>query len=331
MALPIAYLRKLETALDPKIKQGQVFQLTAPANEAGCVDFGSNNTLSLGGSKAIRDEFFRELARNPNFEIGTGSSRVLGGTTRYASKLERDLALYNKADDGLIFPSEYEGNIAIHATLPQKGDVLIHDAKIHASTREGMRASKAETIRSFAHNDPQSLFDVIEEVKLSEHGISDGHNTVFVTLESIYSMDGDIAPLMELTAEAKRALPKGNLILILDEAHSHGMIGPNGAGLACHLGLENEFAVRLHTYGKAAGAGGGKVLHDAYYTRKYMLIIRAIAIVLCNSLVKGYLVSHARNLIFTTVPSFTFFATIRAATTVMTGEEGNLVSSCMHL
>lgn len=79
MALPIAYLRKLETALDPKIKQGQVFQLTAPANEAGCVDFGSNNTLSLGGSKAIRDEFFRELARNPNFEIGTGSSRVLGG------------------------------------------------------------------------------------------------------------------------------------------------------------------------------------------------------------------------------------------------------------
>lgn len=184
-----------------------------------------------------------------------------GGTTRYASELERDLALYNNADDGLIFPSGYEGNIAIHATLPQKGDVFIHDAKIHASTREGMRASKAETIKSFTHNDPHSLF---------------------------YSMDGDFAPLMELTAEAKRALSKGNLILILDEAHSHGMIGPNGAGLACHLGLGNEFAVRLHTYGKAAGASGGKALYDAYYTLKYMLIICAIAIVLCNSLVKRY-------------------------------------------
>lgn len=330
MALPIAYLRNLETALDPN-SQRQVFQLTAPANEAGCVDFGSNNTLSLGGSKAIRNEFLRELARNPNFEIGTGCSRVLGGSTRYACELERDLALYNNADDGLIFPSGYEGNSAIHATLPQKGDVFIHDAKIHASTREGMRASKAETIRSFAHNDPQSLFEVIEEVKLSERGVSNGHNTAFVTLESIYSMDGDIAPLMELTAEAKRALPKGNLILVLDEAHSHGMIGPNGAGLACHLGLENEFAVRLHTYGKAAGASGGKVLHDASCTLNYMLIIRAIAIVLCNGIVKRYLVSHARNLIFTTVPSFVFFATIRAATAVMTGEEGNLVSSCMHL
>ena len=260
MALPIAYLKNLETALGPN-SQHQVFQLTSPANEAGRVDFGSNNTLSLGGSKAIRDEFLRELSRNPNFEIGTGCSRVLGGTTRYASKLERDLALYNNADDGLIFPSGYEGNIAIHATLPQKGDVFIHDAKIHASTREGMRASKAETIKSFTHNDPHSLF---------------------------YSMDGDFAPLMELTAEAKRALSKGNLILILDEAHSHGMIGPNGAGLACHLGLGNEFAVRLHTYGKAAGASGGKALYDAYYTLKYMLIICAIAIVLCNSLVKRY-------------------------------------------
>ena len=249
MALPIAYLKNLETALGPN-SQHQVFQLTSPANEAGRVDFGSNNTLSLGGSKAIRDEFLRELSRNPNFEIGTGCSRVLGGTTRYASELEQDLALYNNADDGLIFPSGYEGNIAIHDTLPQKGDVFIHDAKIHASTREGMRASKAETIKSFVHNNPQSLFDVIKEVKLSERGISDGHNTVFVTLESIYSMEGDIAPLMELTAEARRALPKGNLILI------YGMIGPNGAGLACHLGLENEFAVRLHTYGKAAGASG---------------------------------------------------------------------------
>ncbi|KAE8355626.1 pyridoxal phosphate-dependent transferase [Aspergillus coremiiformis] len=303
MALPSAYCQNLEAALDPRRQKGQIFRLTAPADEVGCIDFGSNNTLSLGGSSATREEFLDELARNPNFAIGTGGSRLLGGTTEYIDELERDLANYYNADAGLIFPSGYEGNVAIHATLPQTGDAIIHDAKIHASTRDGMRSSKAHIIRPFAHNDPQSLYDVLEEVKLLEPAIADGLNTVFVTIESIYSMDGDVAPVAEIVKEAKRALPKGNLIMILDEAHSHGIIGPNGAGLACHLGLEREFAVRLHTYGKAVGAGGG--------------------IVLCDDLIKKYLVSYARNFMFTTAPSFTFFATIKAAATVMSSDEGN--------
>ncbi|KAE8394673.1 pyridoxal phosphate-dependent transferase [Aspergillus alliaceus] len=303
MVLPTTYRQNLEAALDPHRQKGQIFKLTAPADEVGCIDFGSNNTLSLGGSSATREEFLRELARNPNFAIGTGGSRLLGGTTQYIDELERDLAHYYNAEDGLIFPSGYEGNVAIHATLPQTGDAIIHDAKIHASTRDGMRSSKAHMIRPFAHNDPQSLYDVLEEVKLLEPAIADGLNTVFVTIESIYSMDGDVAPVAEIVKEAKRALPKGNLIMILDEAHSHGIIGPNGSGLACHLGLEKEFAVRLHTYGKAVGAGG--------------------AIVLCDRLIKNYLVSYARNFMFTTAPAFTFFATIKAAATVMSGEEGN--------
>ncbi|KAE8344222.1 hypothetical protein BDV24DRAFT_149137 [Aspergillus arachidicola] len=303
MALPSAYRENLEAALDPNRQKGQVFKLTAPADELGCIDFGSNNTLSLGGSAATREEFLRELARNPNFAIGTGGSRLLGGTTRYIDELERDLAHFYNADEGLILPSGYEGNVAIHATLPQTGDAIIHDAKIHASTRDGMRSSKAHIIRPFAHNDPQSLYDVLEEVKLLEPAIADGLNTVFVTIESIYSMDGDVAPVAEIVNEAKRALPKGNLVMILDEAHSHGIVGPSGAGLACQLGLEHEFAVRLHTFGKAIGGGGG--------------------IILCDGLVKRYLVSHARNFMFTTAPAFTFFATIKAAVTVMSSEEGD--------
>ncbi|KAF7597235.1 hypothetical protein BBP40_008077 [Aspergillus hancockii] len=303
MSLPSAYRQNLEAALDPHRQKGQIFQLTAPANELGCIDFGSNNTLSLGGSAATRDEFLRELARNPNFAISTGGSRLLGGTTEYIAELERDLAHYYNAEAGLIFNSGYEGNVAIHATLPQTGDTIIYDAKIHASSRDGMRSSKAHIIRPFAHNNPQSMYEVLEEVKLLEPAIADGLNTVFVTIESIYSMDGDVAPVAEIVKEAKRALPKGNLVLMIDEAHSHGIVGPNGAGLACQLGLENEFAVRLHTYGKAVGAGG--------------------AIVLCDELIKKYLVSYARNFMFTTAPSFTFFATIKAAVTVMSGEEGN--------
>ncbi|KAB8212933.1 pyridoxal phosphate-dependent transferase [Aspergillus novoparasiticus] len=303
MALPSAYRENLEAALDPSRQKGQIFKLTAPADELGCVDFGSNNTLSLGGSGATREELLRELARNPNFAIGTGGSRLLGGTTQYIDELERDLAHFYNADEGLIFPSGYEGNVAIHATLPQTGDAIIHDAKIHASSRDGMRSSKAHIIRPFAHNDPHSLYDVLEEVKLLEPAIADGLNTVFVTIESIYSMDGDVAPVPEIVNEVKRALPKGNLVMILDEAHSHGIVGPSGAGLACQLGLEHEFAVRLHTFGKAIGAGGG--------------------IILCDGLIKRYLVSYARNFMFTTAPAFTFFATIKAAVSVMSSEEGD--------
>ncbi|KAE8382957.1 pyridoxal phosphate-dependent transferase [Aspergillus bertholletiae] len=303
MALPSAFRESLEAALDPSRQKSQIFKLTAPADELGCVDFGSNNTLSLGGSAATRDEFLRELARNPNFAIGTGGSRLLGGTTHYIDELERDLAHFYNADEGLILPSGFEGNVAIHATLPQTGDAIIHDAKIHASTRDGMRASKAHIIRPFAHNDPQSLYDVLEEVKLLEPAVADGLSTVFVTIESIYSMDGDVAPVAEIIHQAKRALPKGNLVLIVDEAHSHGIVGPSGAGLACQLGLEHEFAVRLHTFGKAIGAGGG--------------------IILSNSLIKRYLVSYARNFMFTTAPAFTFFATIKAAVTVMSSEDGD--------
>ncbi|KAE8152634.1 pyridoxal phosphate-dependent transferase [Aspergillus avenaceus] len=303
MSLPSAYRQSLETGLDPHHQKGQIFKLTAPANEVSCVDFGSNDTLSLGCSTATRGEFLRELARNPDFTLGTGGSRLMGGTTGYISELERDLAHYYNADDGLILPSGYEGNVAIHATLPQRGDAIVHDSKIHASTRDGMRASKAHIIKPFAHNKPESLYDVLQEVKLLEPAIADGLSTVFVTIESIYSMDGDVAPMAEIVSHAKRALPKGNLILILDEAHSHGIVGPHGTGLACNLNLESKFAVRLHTYGKAVGAGG--------------------AIVLCDGLIKRYLVSYARNFMFTTAPSFTFYATIKAAVTVMSSEEGD--------
>ena len=143
--------------------------------------------------------------------------------------------------------------------MPQSGDVVVYDESIHASVREGMRLSRASKALSgpFGHNCADSLRCRIEAVKEAEAEVRSGKRNVFVAVEALYSMDGDLAPLAEIVDVVEKTLERGNGYVVVDEAHSTGLYGDNGRGLVCELRLEKKVFARLHTFGKALGCNGG--------------------------------------------------------------------------
>jgi 8-amino-7-oxononanoate synthase len=256
MSLPQAFATGLQAALKKRQQTGQSFSLAPAVDKSTTADFASNDTLSMVSSGSLREELFRELERNPGFEIGACGSRV-NDATPYIAELEQYLSRVHGAPDGLFFVSGYTANSAIFGTLPRDGDAIIYDSLVHASIHDGIKLTRASIRKSFDHNDPLSLQLVLERIRETSALIKSGDRTVFVAIESIYGMDGDLAPAREIVDVVKKALPRGNFILIIDEAHSNGLLGPGGAGFVSELGLEKEFAIRLQVCSKAHGASGG--------------------------------------------------------------------------
>ena len=156
----------------------------------------------------------------------------------------------------------------------------MYDEAIHASVHEGMRGSRVKNDKknkiAFRHNDVGDLERVLlglmsgHEEDLDNHdtrmskdseGVRNGKRNVFVAVEAIYSMDGDVANLLEIVELVERLLPMGNGYVIVDEAHATGVLGPKGRGLVCKLQLENRVFARLHTFGKALACGGGQYIN----------------------------------------------------------------------
>ncbi|KAG5730712.1 putative 8-amino-7-oxononanoate synthase/2-amino-3-ketobutyrate coenzyme A ligase, partial [Termitomyces sp. T112] len=172
----------------------------------------------------------------------------------------------------LLFNSGFDANVGFFSCIPQPGDAVIYDEYIHASVHDGMRASRVtEALYPFKHNDLASFKHVLEQVKRAHSNAS-----VFVAVESLYSMDGTFAPLKEIA----EALEGQNVYLVVDEAHATGIYGPQGRGRVAELGLENKVLARLHTFGKALAATG--------------------AVILTSTLIRDYLLNYARSLIYTT-------------------------------
>jgi len=153
--------------------------------------------------------------------------------------------------------------------------------------------SRAAKTISFDHNCTRHLRKVLESLAGADVLISKGPKNIFIAVESVYSMDGDIAPLQEIVDLVDELLPYGNGHIVIDEAHATGVIGPYGRGLVCELGLEDRVFARLHTFGKAMACSG--------------------AIVLCSPLVRSYLINYARPLIYTTFMPFPSLAAIKAS------------------
>ena len=221
----------------------------------GFTDFFSNDYLGL----ALRTEF-------QDFKpAGSTGSRLISGNSEEAQKTEKWIADFFQAEDALIFNSGYDANLGFFSSVPQRGDFILYDDLIHASIRDGIRLSNAKSF-SFKHNDIADLKQKIERI--------DG--TVFVAVESLYSMDGDIAPLSEISEICQNA----NALLIVDEAHACGIFGEQGKGI-CYQNaiLENVFA-RIITFGKAYGTHGAAILGSTE--------------------LKNYLVNFARSFIYTT-------------------------------
>jgi 8-amino-7-oxononanoate synthase len=274
-----------ERALEALARRGRRRALAV----ASGVDFASNDYLGLASSQELKDAAKAAIARD--VPVGAGGSRLLRGNHREHEALETEAAAFFGAESALFFSGGFMANVAIFSTLPKRGDLVVHDALIHASVHDGMRAGKAERAEA-AHNDAQAFEDAIKDWRRAG-----GLGTPWISVESLYSMDGDRAPLADLMAIADRH--EG--MLVIDEAHATGVLGPHGSGLGADFeGRPN--VVTLHTCGKALGVMG--------------------ALVLGPDVLRDYLVNRCRPFIFATAPSPLSAALVRAALIICRFESG---------
>lgn len=250
-------------------------------------DFASNDYLGLAASAALKAAIADALERG--VPIGSGGSRLLRGNHPEHEQLEAEAAIFFGSESSLYFSTGYAANSALLSTLPQRGDLIIHDALIHASSHEGIRLARAEA-RPARHNDVQSFADTLQEWRHAG-----GKGRPWLVVESLYSMDGDTAPINELIALADTH----DGFLIVDEAHATGIFGTDGRGLAQGLGgRDNAIAVR--TCGKALGCEG--------------------ALVCAPRTITDFLVNRGRGFIYSTAPSPLMAAAVRAALTLLRAE-----------
>lgn len=257
----VSLLDSFQNALDKRESKSARRRLTVlPTNAA---DFSSNDFLSLSRSSLLRSHFLKNLnatysssSKSPP-SLGSGGSRLLDGNSTYAEELEKFIAGFHKASDGLLFNSGFDANVGIFSCVPQPGDVIIYDELIHASVHEGMRLSRARKKIQFAHNSIPDLERVIKEITDNESTSGRHAYNVFIAVETLYSMDGDTAPLKDIIPLVEQSFPKRNAYLIVDEAHATGVFGYNGAGVVQDLGAEDRIFIRTHTFGKSLASQGG--------------------------------------------------------------------------
>jgi 8-amino-7-oxononanoate synthase len=220
----------------------------------GKTDFFSNDYLGLA-----KVEF------NDSSELWSTGSRLLSGNLKYTEEVEQKLANFFQQESGLIFNSGFDANLGVFSSIPQRGDTILYDELCHASIRDGIRLSNANSF-SFKHNDVEHLKQRLKNVS----------GDVYVVVESIYSMDGDQGPLIKMAEVCKN----NKAYLIVDEAHSGGVYGEKGQGLVSKNNLDDSVFIKLITFGKAYGSHGG--------------------LVLCNSEVRDFLINFSRPFIYTT-------------------------------
>lgn len=226
----------------------------------GKVDLCSNDYLGVVVNGLLEGGGGREAH-------GSTGSRLLAGNYALIEQTEMEIAGFHSASTGLIYNSGYDANVGLLSCVPGRGDTILYDALSHASIRDGVRLSFAAA-HGFAHNDPDDLERRLKAVE--------GRGAIFVATESLFSMDGDLAPLEDIAALCERY----GANLIVDEAHATGVIGAQGEGLVQQLGLQDRCFARMHTFGKALGCHG--------------------AIVLGSERLREYLINFSRAFIYTT-------------------------------
>ena len=254
-------------------------RLRALRGQSG-IDFTSNDYLGLAESDELRQAAVDALARG--VPIGSGGSRLLRGNHPEHEALESEAAAYFGAESALYFGGGYVANFAIFSTLPQRGDLVVHDELIHASVHEGIRRGRAESI-GVPHNNIDAF-----DAAIVRWRAAGGKGRPWLSVESLYSMDGDSPNLTELFAIADRH----GAMVVIDEAHATGVLGPQGRGLAAPFeGRDN--VITLHTCGKALGTVGGFIL--------------------APKIIRDFLINRSRPFIFATAPSPLIAAVTRAA------------------
>ena len=251
------------------------------------VDFASNDYLAMSSSPRLAGAVQNAIARG--VPLGSGGSRLLRGNDPEHELLEEEAARFFGSEAALFFSTGYAANAALLSTLPQRGDLIVYDELVHASMHEGLRLTRATSV-SAAHNDAQSFDDAVHEWRQAGNT-----GRVWLAFETLYSMDGDMAPVADLAAIAARH----DAVMFIDEAHATGVFGPDGRGLAAHLEGRPDTIV-LRTCGKAMGCEG--------------------ALVLAPRVVRDFLVNRGRAFIFSTAPSPLVCAAVREAIRMLADE-----------
>jgi len=275
----------IESKLEERRSSG-IYRTLKPENDL--IDFCSNDYLGFARSAALKSSIDLEVQNSPHCLNGSTGSRLLSGNLQYAEDLEKTIAAHHQYQAGLLFNSGYDANLGLLSSLAQRGDTIILDELIHASAIDGARLSYANRY-SFKHNDTDSL-----EAKLN---LAKGN--CYVVIESVYSMDGDTPPLLDILNIAERY----GAHLIVDEAHAVGLYPK---GLVTELGLQNRVFASLVTFGKALGGHG--------------------AIILGSDILRQYLINFARPFIYTTAASFHQLASVKMAYQLLNNAEPEIVN-----
>lgn len=273
-------MQKFPISLNRKINQRKESNsLRSLTSKKYKIDFSSNDYLGFAQNQNILLTANQTLKKYSHINGSTGS-RLVSGTHELHETVEKKISEFHKSETGLLFNSGYDANVGLFSSILQKGDTILYDELIHASIRDGIRLSNAKAYK-FKHNSLEDL----------EKKFSRCEGTIYIVIESIYSMDGDLAPIRDIVKFAK----KNNCYLIVDEAHSNGVHGLKGKGLIYELQLCDEIFARVHTFGKALGCHG--------------------AIVLGSKRLKEYLINFSKSFIYTTAASLHSISVIDAAYT----------------
>lgn len=229
------------------------------------IDFSSNDYLGLSTHPALRETAQSFVEDHP---LGAGGSRLLRGNHPAHESLEVFAAQFFRSGKALFFANGFLANYTLLTTLPNRHDTIIYDALVHASMREGIQASKARSIKA-PHNDLHAFEEALKKAR-------EKSGALWLAVESVYSMDGDIAPLADLYRLAQQY----EAYLIVDEAHATGIFGPNGKGVSADL--PHDHLITLHTCGKALGVAGG--------------------IICASETIIDYMINKSRAFIYSTAP-----------------------------
>ncbi len=266
----------LEEQLQRRRQWGNFRELFITKN---LIDFASNDYLGLARSENLQISVLKECENLPQ-KLGSTGSRLLTGHSSYVQDLEEKLAFFHGYEGGLLFNCGYMANVGLISAVVRQDDTIFFDAQVHASTHDGMRLSRGRAV-PFRHNDLVHL-----ESRLKTMG---GKGQRFICVESIYSIDGSIAPLKEIN----RLSESYGCHLLVDEAHAVGVWGPQGKGLVAENQLERKVFAQVTTFGKAVGICGAMV----FGSRILMNILK----------------NYARPFIYSTALPFHVLATINCS------------------
>jgi 8-amino-7-oxononanoate synthase len=237
----------------------------------------SNNYLGLADDERLKDAAYEAIAR---CGLGSGASRLVCGNMQLHEKLERKIAEFKRAEKALVFSTGYMANVGIISALVGKNDIVFSDRLNHASIIDGIILSRA-SFKRYPHKDTVALERMLKE--------SSGFEKRLIITDTVFSMDGDIAPLIEIRQLAKRYGAE----IMVDEAHATGVLGETGAGAVEYFELEDQIDIQMGTLSKAVGTFG------AYACGSSDLI--------------DYLINKARSFIYTTgMPAAICAASIKA-------------------